>query len=262
MHLEDPRFPPLLTGFSIDAPRRVIDVACGGADDGSLEAGHVVWARNTSVAELAFVFEPEVDRDACQDMRIVLQTAIADGLGAIMPSQTAIQFRWPDAVIVNGAKVGETCLIAAGREAETASGVPAWLVAAARIVLKRDLDGLEPGLVRDESSIVEEDGADLDRSRIIATIAAHMLNAVQEWHENGTRPFAERWIGRVLGHGSKAEFQTGDGTTFSAAPIGTAGGGSLMVRGSDGGVMTLAAPVLNFDTTQPGAVIPVGSPWL
>jgi BirA family biotin operon repressor/biotin-[acetyl-CoA-carboxylase] ligase len=143
MHLPDPTFPPLLSGHGVSAPGRVLPVACDGAERGAFEAGHVIWARNTAIAEFAFVFEPEVDREQAQDMRIVLQTAIADGLGAIMPSQTAIQFGWPDDIIVNGAKVGETCLVVSSRETDA---VPAWLVTGVRLVLTRDLEGLEPAL--------------------------------------------------------------------------------------------------------------------
>jgi BirA family biotin operon repressor/biotin-[acetyl-CoA-carboxylase] ligase len=261
MHLPDPTFPPLLSGHGVSAPGRVLPVACDGAERGAFEAGHVIWARNTAIAEFAFVFEPEVDREQAQDMRIVLQTAIADGLGAIMPSQTAIQFGWPDDIIVNGAKVGETCLVVSSRETDA---VPAWLVTGVRLVLTRDLEGLEPGLVRNESSIAEEDGADLDRSRIISTVAAHMLNAVQEWGEMGTRPFADRWIGRVFGYDGGAEFRDVAGVpVVHGTPVGAAGGSALMVRaGDNGGVVTVPAPIRAFADSAPGADLPFGAPWV
>lgn len=258
MHAEDPLFPPLLTGHGIRAPERAVPYACHGAANGTLGAGDVVWARNTQVAEFAFVFEPDVVRARAMDMRLVFQTAIADGLGTLMPSQTAIHFGWPDTIIVNGAKLGETLLITSERED---GGVPDWLVAAGRLVLTRDLDGLEPGLVRDESSLAEEDGADLDRSTIIGTISAHVLVSIRDWEEAGTRAFADRWLGRVLGYEQSAIFDRGEGRdAVRGMAVGVSDGACLLVKGESGPVETFPPPDARWPDA-PGQSAVIGAPW-
>ncbi len=60
MHVEEPRFAPLLTGYGIKAPQSAFEAACSGAASGEYGAADVVYARNTSRVELALVLEPEV----------------------------------------------------------------------------------------------------------------------------------------------------------------------------------------------------------
>lgn len=204
MHLADPRFPPLLTGHPVKRPDCPLPVACARAAEGALGAGDIVWARGASAAEAAIVLEPDVSWGRAREMALVVQSAIIDALGMVMPSQTAVQIAWPDAIVCNGAQVGRTCLVApAGLASEQ---VPDWMVVAFRIALTRDLDGLEPGLVRTETSLNEEDGGDLTRTDVLEAVAAHLNSTIHDWESDGLRAIANRWIGRVLGYGEPWSF--------------------------------------------------------
>ena len=114
-------------------------VACERAAKGDLGAGDVTWARNTAAAEMAFVLEPDVRLSEALAMRVVLQAALIDALGVLMPSQTAIQIGWPDELHCNGAQVGGTVLVVPQAAVDKPDEVPAWMVLGGRIVISRDL---------------------------------------------------------------------------------------------------------------------------
>lgn len=236
MHLADPKFPPAYSGHGVTAPLFPRDVALRGASAGDLGAADIVWARRVDRVELAIVLEPDVPPDRLGEVRVLLQTALIDCLGALMPSQTAIQIGWPDAILCNGAKVGETIVIGAPPDA---NGAVAWCVAGLRLTMTRDLRGLEPGLVRDETSLHEEDGGELDRTIVLQSLSAHFLNVVHGWESDGIRPFIERWIGRVLGYEAPADMRDTRTT------------GASLIRGRVSGVDDTLALMVTPDAASP-----------
>jgi len=189
--------------------------------------------------------------------RSAANTAIIDALGMVMPAQTAVQIAWPDAIVCNGAQVGRTCLVAPA--SLLPERVPDWMVVAFRIALTRNLDGLEPGLVRTETSLSEEDGGDLTRTDVLESVAAHLNNTIHDWESDGLRPIANRWIGRVLGYGEPWSFPVasapnapneanpGEPSAVAAGVVGQCLGLTddldLIVRADDGALHHLPWPL-------------------
>ncbi|MEO0729313.1 MAG: biotin/lipoate--protein ligase family protein [Pseudomonadota bacterium] len=250
MQLPDPRFPPAFTARGVKAPENPRSAAIMGATRGELRAADIVWARRVDRAEFAVVFEPELPFNKLSEVRLVLQTALIDCLGTLMPSQTALQIAWPDRLYCNGAQYGQTEIIAP--EQTDPSAHVDWCIGYIRVDLTRKLDGLEPGLVRDQTSLSEEDAGDLDRTQIIQSCSAHLLNAVHHWESDGIRPFVDRWIGRVFGYGSVAEIanpvRSHDGTDGDVIVRGELIGVGdelelIIKRASDDQVVTVQPPV-------------------
>ncbi|MGF1649005.1 MAG: biotin/lipoate--protein ligase family protein [Hyphomicrobiaceae bacterium] len=236
MTVPDPTFPPLIEGVGVNGPDRPVVVACKGAAAGDFDAGTLVWARNHDIAECALVLAPEVDGVRACEMARVWQLTIIEALGLVMPSQTAVQVRWPSTILCNGGDVGATCLVSPEAPGHK---VPDWIVAGAKIVVRRNLGGLEPGIVRDETALAEEDGGNITRSDVISTIASHMVANIHDWEQDGFRGIVERWLGRVEGRETAADMLVG-GVARRCKVVGL--GDALTLLASDDSGRALAIP--------------------
>lgn len=250
MHLTDPLFPPLLSGHGVKAPLVPFAEACRRAARGDLGAGDVVWARNASRATLAIVLEPEVPFATTRQMLPLIETAVADAIGNLMPAQTAVHVRWPATLLVNG---GEAATVRMASSTLAPDQVPDWIVIGADVVIRHDLKGREPGELAWLTSLVEEGALDdLDRSRLIEAISAHVLSWLNTWQDDDFRPIHDAWIGRVLGYEYDAEFDIA-GARRHAKALALDDEMRLVVRTADGISHALPpAPV----TTDPSGIAP------
>ncbi|MCB1505523.1 MAG: hypothetical protein KDJ47_11155 [Hyphomicrobiaceae bacterium] len=250
MNVEDPRFPPLITGHSIAAPHRVFDTACASAASGALGAADLVWARNTNRIDLALILEPDVPRARAMEIVPLFEVAVIEAVGALMPPQTAVQLRWPDELLVNGGVAGRFRFAMA----DCAQGdVPDWLVAGVDIVLGEQHPGGEAGIAKERTSLLAEGAGEKNRSDFLEVISAFVLSWIDTWGESGLHNVHDAWIGRVEGHGS-------DGALFGAIGranvLGLDDELRLLVRGGDGRMhaLPLAELVAWLDAKTAGAV--------
>jgi biotin-(acetyl-CoA carboxylase) ligase len=201
-HLPDPVFPPLLTGHPVDVPLSPFEEACRRANRGELGAGDLLWSRNSKRAECAVILEPEIPLRRAVQMGPLVQVALADCLGALLPPRVGVHFRWPATLLLNGAQAGETWIRASsGRRDE----LPEWLVVGFTLWLAHDFGGKEPGEALSETSFAEEGAGELTRTDILQSFAAHFLTWLNMWQDEGFRPVHESWIGRVEGREAPAD---------------------------------------------------------
>jgi BirA family biotin operon repressor/biotin-[acetyl-CoA-carboxylase] ligase len=195
-NLPDPVFPPLLTGHPVKAPLRPFEEACRRASRDELGAGDLLWSRNTVRAECAVILEPEIPLRRAVQMGPLMQVALADCLGALLPPRIGVHFRWPGTLLLNGAKAGETWIRGAPVPRDE---VPEWLVVGFSLWLVHDFGGKEPGESLGETSFWEEGAGELTRSDLLQSFAAHFLTWLNTWQDDGFRPVSDSWIGRVEG---------------------------------------------------------------
>lgn len=231
MHLPDPVFPPLLEGHAIKAPQRPLEYACREAARGTLGAGDLVWSRNTGRAECAIVLEPEVPLSVALQMNALTQVAVADCLGALLPPAVAVHHRWPGTILVNGAAAGEVRL---GIPATTPNSIPDWLVVSMSLRLIHDHPDKEPGELPGQTALSEEGAGELTRTDILQSFAAHFLNWLNTWQDDGFRPVHEAWMGRVEGDGKAPTEVEYKGTRQAARVLGLDEEGGLLIRPDDG----------------------------
>lgn len=206
MRLEDPSFPPLLTGHAVKSPMRPFEEACRRAASGELGAGDVVWSRGTADAAGAIVLEPEVPLRTAMQMAPLLHVALGDCLGALLPPQSTVLFLWPDTILLNGAQLGTTRIAAAhGRPDAT----PEWLVAGFSVRLRFDRKGREPGADPTRTALAEEGAGALDRTQLLQSTAAYFLSWLDRWQDEGFRPVGEQWLARAEGREHAVDFQRG-----------------------------------------------------
>jgi len=220
MHVEDPRFPPLLTGYGIKAPLTPFDAACQGAQTGEYGAADLLWARNTSRVEMALVLEPEVARPVALQMVPVFELAVIEAVGALMPPKTSVLLRWPLELLVNGGVAGRFRFAVSPCREES---VPDWTVV-------------------DLTTLLEEGAGCHTRSDFLEVISAYALSWINAWQDGGQATFAESWVGRVEGHEDAAllAFAGGSGEPVKARVLGLDDEARLLIKVGEGDVRALA----------------------
>ncbi len=231
MHLPDPTFPPLLTGHGVRAPLVPATEAIRAVQAGELGAGDVIWARNTTRAELAIILEPDVSLERALQMGPLLTVAVVDALAALCPPKVAILHRWPDAILLNNSVAGEVHLHA---PTGPLSQEPAWIVAAANI----EIAAQEERTDWSRTSVAEEAGGEITRTDLVEAIAAHFLKRLHHWMDEGFRSAHDDWLMRCAGREAPLPFPAEEGTIEGTA-VGLDEAAGIMLRIADGRVRTL-----------------------
>ncbi len=246
MHLSDPTFPPLLTGYAVKAPMQPFDEARRLVAIGERGAADLIWSRNTARACAAIVLEPDVTRDRALQMLPLVQVALADALGALVPPQCAVQFRWPHSILVNGGVVGETSIAIAACGADQ---IPDWLVVGFDLTLSDSGRGPEPGHEAHLTTMFEEGVGDVTRTEIIEAFGSHLMMHLHAWGEEGFAQLHPHWLGRMEGYNTVVPIATPTGTVTGrivglddtvSLIVALAGGGTQLLPLSDHLAATLA----------------------
>lgn len=239
MHVEDPRFPPLLTGHSVKAPLSAFGAACQGANSGRYGAADLLWARNTARVELALVLEPDVSRRVALQMVPLFELAVIEALGALMPPKTSVLLRWPLELLVNAGVAGRFRFAVAPCDE---ASVPDWMVVGVEIELLGEMGGGEPGDRRDHTTLINEGSGECTRSDFLEVISAYVMSWVNAWQDGGQAAFAASWVGRVEGHEDAALvlLDAGSGECIKARVLGLDEDARLLVKIGEGEIRALA----------------------
>ena len=158
--------------------------------EGRLGAGDCLWLADPTRLEMAVVMEPEVDRARCPAMALLAMVAFGDALGALAPPEVAVTYRWPNAIDVNGAEVGQVNLAMPPAGAD-------WLVVGLGVtVASTDPVGSEPGENVERTTLAEEGCQDLSGEALTEAVARHWVSWLHEWSEEGLAPVAAQWLSR------------------------------------------------------------------
>ena len=229
MHLPDPSFPPLLTGYSVSAPQTPLDEALAGLAQGRFGAGDVIWSRNTQRCALTCIFEPDVDRARAAEMLPLSVVALGDALGALVPPELPITWCWPAVIRADGARIGEINMLLAP---DGEDGLPQYLVIDLWLAL-RDHGGVEPGDDLENTTLFEEGCADLDRTRLIESFSRHLLTWLHRWNTEGFAPVHEAYLFRADGYKDRIALDHG-GEAVRGDFCGLDEHGNLLLRNDEG----------------------------
>lgn len=207
MHLPDPAFPPLLEGHAVKAPKRAFESAVAGARAGALGAGDVAWGRDVDRVDMAIVLEPTVPAPRAMEMLGVTLVAIGDSLGALVPPEVAVTFRWPTVIRVNGAEAGRVRVAMPAER--SADDVPDWIVIGIELEIRRKTRPSDPGLEPDLTDLHEEGCGDLTRTELVESFGRHFLAWTHGWETEGFRSVHETLEPRLDGVGEVVELELG-----------------------------------------------------
>ncbi|MEL6375016.1 MAG: biotin/lipoate--protein ligase family protein [Pseudomonadota bacterium] len=262
--LEQPYFPPLLRGHAVLDPAGAGAAAHDAVRSGSAGAGDLFWLDDVETMEVALVLEPEVSARKARQMGPLAMVALADGLGTLLPPKVAIQFRWPHNVLLNGGDAGTVTLSIADHDADgraldalasapapspangarvpaPADGVPApaWLIITTRLALSFGADAPEPGERGHVTCLSEEGGEALNRTQVIEAYAAHLLNAITHWQDDGFRALHDRWLFRAVNASAPSELRASSGDVVEGLAKGLDDEANLLLASDDGQVKLL-----------------------
>ncbi len=235
-----PSFPPIFIAHEIPPADDMSAAGVRVAIAGSFAARDVLWQRDEARVNLAIVLEPEVSALVAQQMGLVMALAVTESLGALMPAQTAVQLRWPDRILVNGGDIGCVTLTLPDCDEHQ---VPDRLVVQVDLQLGAPEQTGEPGDHPQQTWLLAEGGDyELVSARYLSSIAAHFLNWLNTWTDDGFQPVAAQLIGRVEGYEDAA---------------------TITARGSrvDGRVIGLGDDLGVIVKTARGDAVPVPYDW-
>ncbi len=193
--LEDPVFPPLLKGHPVEPGVTAYGVASAKAAAGEAGAGDLFWSRSEDRLSLAIVLEPDVPAARAAQMHLLMMVAFGDAFGAIAPPEIAIHYRWPGAILVNGAVAGQVRTVMDPTMDD--NGAPGWMVTALDVAIALDLSQDGPGERLDTTTLHEEGAGEVDRTLLVNSVARHFLTWVDTWQHEGFKPVHGNWTGRM-----------------------------------------------------------------
>ena len=232
MSLDDPQFPPLLTGHAAGKAGDPLLTAYTGIQEGKLGAGDIVWSRNLDRAVVAIILEPDVSLDAAVEMLPLSMVACGDCLGVLTPPQVSVTFHWPGTIKVNNGRVGGI-RAAIDLAEDTPAQIPEWMIIETDIRLKHSERRFEPGQNPDITALSEEGCPDLTRTEFIESYSRHFLTWLNNWQEDGFKSVHDAWIFRTEDLNEDIEFKYGD-HSHRQKFIGLDEHGNLLVRSRDG----------------------------
>ncbi len=170
-------------------------------------AGSLVWVGRFDLVEFAVVLEPDEALNVARRTFYAGMIALGDALAAHAPPEKSLEFRWPDAVHIDGALVGGGRLAWPANACEEAR--PDWLVIGA-MIRTTSLNDSEPGLYPLSSALAEE-GFDLDGGKLVESFARQLMLRIDAWQETGFASIARDYQSRLAPKGVHANIaENGD----------------------------------------------------
>ena len=156
-------------------------------------AGTLVWVRRLDSIETAVVLEPEQPLAEARCALFAVMNAAADALGQYCAPEKALQFSWPDTILLDGGIVGG-CRLAAPRDAAD-TDVPDWLVVGLQL---RGSVPMTTWQSFSRGTSLEAEGFDLLHSEdVLASFTRHLMAGFDGWRADGFKSVAERFLARM-----------------------------------------------------------------
>jgi biotin-(acetyl-CoA carboxylase) ligase len=227
----DPQFPPLYSAHAIAAPDMPGAAAIAAIAAGNGQAGDIFWARTTADGTCAIILEPHKPLEIAMQAVPIAMVALGDALGAIAPPNIAVTYRWPSAILVNGADAGHVDAILP--EFPHVGRTVPWLVLVMTIAIRRESDDCEPGENAGQTVLWEEGCGDIDRTGLLEAFARHFLAWMDRWEEEGFGPVHRLWLFRAADLDDTFSFQ-GPSGPITGKMLGLDDNGGLLLRTDEG----------------------------
>jgi len=240
----EPTFPPLFSGFRVEADGDPVVEASRAAADGSSGAGDLYWSASETTFSLALIVEPEVRAVQAMDMMFVAMVAFGDSIGAIAPPEVGVAYTWPQTLLVNGARVGSVSIRFAPDTGP--DSVPDWMVIEVNARISAEEGMPEPGLYIDRTTLWDEGCGELTRTMVLESFVRHLKTWIHNWEMDGVRPVREAWLARAARPGEPVTFGTGDEKTTGTF-LGLDEGGNMLVKVDDSTIVAELAASLQPD---------------
>ncbi|MBV9191528.1 MAG: biotin--[acetyl-CoA-carboxylase] ligase [Betaproteobacteria bacterium] len=169
-------------------------------------------------ADVTFSISAEIARPE-PGLALVAGVAAATALRALGVTQAAL--KWPNDVLVNGAKLGGILVETRGRLVVFGFGINGRHDASLERRLKRPIAALDQFIA-------------VDRDRVTARVAACLLEALATLRARGLEPIVREWEQLDVHTGQRVRVRLADGRVLSGLARGLERDGSLRVETAEG----------------------------
>ncbi|MEK9910475.1 MAG: biotin/lipoate--protein ligase family protein [Candidatus Puniceispirillum sp.] len=191
-----PQLPPLLTAVEVPTGQDVLAKAIAVAP--TTEVGTVFYSQDVEHMRIAIRLAPEVPLQAAGQMLFAMMIGLGDSIGALAPPEVAVTYQLPGYVLLNKGRAAVVRLSvdpAAGSE-----DVPSWMIVSADVRIGQ-ASGQDSTWYHQEgveqTSLAEEGGGYISRTRLVESSARHFLVWVNRWSDDGFRPLYDSWMQRL-----------------------------------------------------------------
>ena len=186
---DPPLLPPILTPIpvvnGIDVFAKAIAVA------GKSETGTVLYSENPEYVEVAIILSPEIPKIKCNQMLYIMMVASGDAIGALAPPEVAVTYAFPGFIFLNRGEAGLVKIeIAPSNDDQS---IPDWMVVGLKLRLNNNIEINENEINADVTSLADEGGGYVSRTRAIESLSRHFLAWVSQWEDEGFKPVTEVW---------------------------------------------------------------------
>jgi len=186
---DPPLLPPILTPIpvvnGIDVFAKAIAVA------GKSETGTVLYSENPEYVEVAIILSPEIPKIKCNQMLYIMMVASGDAIGALAPPEVAVTYAFPGFIFLNRGEAGLVKVeIAPSNDDQS---IPDWMVVGLKLRLNNNIEINENEVNADVTSLADEGGGYVSRTRAIESLSRHFLAWVSQWEDEGFKPVTEVW---------------------------------------------------------------------
>lgn len=204
--------PPLPDGFTLIA----LDTVSSTNDEAARRAGAgapddtVVWARRQDAGRgrrgrgwisppgnlyCSVILRPGVPHALAAQLSLVAALAAGEAVASFLPADAAVRHKWPNDVLVGGAKIAGLLLEAAGG----VRGAVDWVVIGCGINVANHPGGLD----HPATDIRREGGGGVTAEDVLPVLLSRLRRWRARWDSEGIAPVRDAWLARARGLGDE-----------------------------------------------------------
>lgn len=191
-----PQLPPLLNAVEVPVSQDVVAKAVAVA--ATTEVGTVFYSQDADNMKIAIRLAPEVPLQTAGQMLFAMMVGLGDSIGALAPPEVAVTYQLPGYLLLNRGRAAIVRLLvdpAAGQ-----GDVPGWMFVYAEVRIRQaeadDAVWQAAGPI-EYTSLAEEGGGFISRTRLVESCCRHFLAWVNRWQDDGFKPLYDSWIQRL-----------------------------------------------------------------
>ncbi|WP_132910611.1 biotin--[acetyl-CoA-carboxylase] ligase [Sphingomonas sp. BK235] len=152
-------------------------------------------------------------------LALVAAVALEEAVGAALPDAAALRLKWPNDLLLDGAKLSGILL----------ERVDDWVVIGFGVNVAH-----HPDLTDRATTSLRAAGAAMDAAALQSELAAALAHWLARWRREGLEPITERWRKRAHPPGTELRARLPDGSEWHGRYETLDPGGALVLRLADG----------------------------
>lgn len=216
------------------------------ARDGAAD-GTVVWAEEQTQGRgrsgrtwtsppgnlyLSLILRPECAPAQAAQLSFLPALALGDALAELLPASAEIRFKWPNDVLLNGAKVAGILLEAEG----TADARVRWVILGMGVNLRDH----PPDTEMAATDVAAATGAAIEPAQLLEVLVGAIDRWRRRWEGDGFTPLREAWLARAKGLGEPIRVRL-PRSTLHGRFAGLDGDGTLLLDTGEGAPVRIGA---------------------